>query len=255
MYTILNGKRVWRLNGGACPPDHAGRCCARSRFTGDRCRRWALKNSSYCSYHGGKRCRVDNPDRVVVLNVGLHLRYSRFLGKTLKERVEELNSSEHPLTDLSDEMAILRGLVVDSLNVYDLAEATPDENKRRAALQLAGQLVRESMNEVRDMAMSISRIENASKAKVDIAALHNVVTQITSIVSRTVLEAFDDEDAAQRVIAKIAVALDEELRIIGDDSDGPMSPIDEVNAMDLTVPAITHVNGNGHTNGHVHEDN
>ncbi len=94
--------------------DHPRRCRARSKRSGKRCGKFAMKGKDVCSFHGGK-----TPIR--------HGLYSKYVGAGLGQRIRELESDAE-LLDLRRQVAILQALQTRQLGKVASLETIPEED-------------------------------------------------------------------------------------------------------------------------------
>jgi len=201
--------------GGPPPEDSPYRCQAKRRC-GEQCKRWALKESSYCQFHGGRgnsRTRTDH----------LPAFYAKRLTKTLQAAIEEqLEQAPHEQLQLFEELALMRVYARDAVILYNAAVDKGSEELRLSA----GALMAQVLGDVAKMCQSASNVSLAGKDKVSIHNIEYVVGQIVRILYQTL----DDEDA-QRVEERIRSDLK-----VYDQTGTTITPDQDVLAMDATVP-------------------
>jgi hypothetical protein len=191
---------AWKNNGqpldGSPPEDHPRRCKAKRRNLREQCRKWALKGSDYCKFHGGRH-RISRK--------GLPKRYAKFLGPTLRKAVEELSKDPHfDQVNLYDEIAISR---IAAGNALKLAEPVlmGEVEVKESAKMVALDLTKEAMNHVRDMVVAAAKIERDANAKVSLRVVDLIIMQIIKAVH----EVCSDKELAD----KIAEHINENVRL------------------------------------------
>lgn len=160
---------------------HPRRCKGRSRVTGERCRCWASKNANYCKFHGGRRKVYSNKNYKGVK----HLRYSKYLGKTLREHVEAAAGARESLIELRDELGLMRALAGKAIGMYEIASQRPVEEysspqEKAACTARASELLVNCLNQVRDMALAAHRIEQRDSLGSD--SLNAIIIQMTNAI-------------------------------------------------------------------------
>jgi hypothetical protein len=128
-------------------------------------------------------------------------KYSRHLGKTLKDRVAEL-LNEQPAQQLAlfEELALARTMAGEAVQLWDAACGPKAQPETKA---LAGSLMRDALTFVRDMALAASRVENDAKDKVSVGVFDLVIAQVCRAIHR----ACPDEDLAKAIEAEINEAV------------------------------------------------
>ena len=169
------------LGGGAPPEGDPRQCRANSQVTRVRCRRWALRTSNYCQFHGGRRTNIYSRTGKRRLPVV----YSKFLGPKLAERVEELLAQPHAeQVSLYNELAIARSSACEALKLasplFDdkLSDKLPAELK---ALMI--QTLGTAMGEVKDLVLAASRLEKEAGDKVSLKVVNLIVMQIVLAIN------------------------------------------------------------------------
>ena len=191
---------------GAPPEGHKNQCKAKSQVTRVRCRRWALRGSKYCQFHGGRRATQfygrTGKRRLPVV-------YSKFLGPKLAERVEELLEQPHAeQVSLYNELAIARSAACEALKL-----ASPLFDEKQAAKltpdlkSLMIQTLGTAMGEVKDLVLAASRLEKEAGDKVSLKVVNLIVMQI--------ILAINDVCGAEHLdlAEAIARAIDERVRL------------------------------------------
>lgn len=167
---------------GAPPEGHENQCRSKSQRTRQRCRRWALRGSQYCQFHGGRRAAA------LYAKTGkrrLPSFYSKYLGPKLSERVKELLDQPHDeQISLYQELAIARATAAEALK---LAQPLWDE-KQAAKLNevtksLMIQTLGQAMNEVKDIVLAASKLEKEAGDKVSMKVINLIVMQIVFAIN------------------------------------------------------------------------
>ncbi len=176
---------------GPPPADHERRCKANRRRERERCKKWALKGSDYCQFHGGRR-------RVIRRNT-MSKRYAKFLGETLRDKIEELASvPHHEQVSLYDEIAVARLAAVQALKLAEPV-LNGEVNVKAEVKALAIECLREAMNHVRDMVVSAAKVETASGSKVSLRVVDLLIMQVIKAIH----DVCPDKDVADKIAEHI----------------------------------------------------
>ncbi len=174
-------------HGGPPPDDHERRCQSNSRHTHEQCRRWALKGSRFCQFHGGRGGKVRK--------TGLAGFYSSQCRPTLKKLLDDLTGlPHHKQMQLNEELALAR---VTALNAVKLADAAFESGDRKS-MALAIPLLQDALMFVKDMCLAVSKIEAMMEDKVSLTVVDLYVTQIVRVISKHVTE-----EVAERIATDI----------------------------------------------------
>lgn len=235
-----------RFEGHRFPREGTDEQCAHIKpRDGKRCRKWAMKGSNYCRTHGGTwkkfrgGVRIDNMSKF----------YRNVLRKTLTDLVEEhagFSSSE--LVSLHEELALTRHAAGNAIQLYESsydalraeeAKGSQADKKRIASLTectaQATALMIQALKDVEHFCSAISKIEAASKDKLNIHTLNSVVKQIIRLLydvcgedNIEIAKSFENLVRTQVVIPQHAIASG---TVITPDTDS------EVVSMDDTIPS------------------
>jgi len=188
---------------GAPPDNHENQCRAKSKVTRKRCKRWALRTSKYCQFHGGRRAAQ-------VYNKTGQRRlpgfYSKYLGPKLSERVKELLDTPHDeQVSLYQELAIARANACEALKLSQpLFDGTKINNETKA---LIISTLGEAMKNVKELVLAASRLEKDQEDKVSMKVVNLIVMQIIIAINEVC-------GTEHIVIAKaIASAIDNKIRL------------------------------------------
>lgn len=167
---------------GAPPDGHANQCRAKSQVTRRRCRRWALRGSRYCQFHGGRRavqiyCRTGERR--------LPNFYSKYLGPKLSERVRQLLDVPHDeQVSLYQELAVARASACEALQ---LAQPLFDEKlSKKLDLETKSLIISTlgaAMSNVKDLVLAASRLEKEAGDKVSMKVINLIVMQIVLAIN------------------------------------------------------------------------
>ena len=178
---------------GGAPNDHPRRCQARSMHTRQQCNKWALKGSKYCQFHGGRNALARK-------GYGLTRFYTRELGPTLKQKLEELTDKpHHEQLTLYEELAIARVQAMQALKMAEPALEGKDLKPETRALCFS--VLNDAMENVKEMVLAASRIEKEADDKVSIKVLDLFVLQITRAIFRVC--GTDNEGLARKIQEEI----------------------------------------------------
>ena len=205
--------------GGRCPDDSEFRCKAKRR-SGERCARWAVRDSDYCPFHGGRTRKK--------IKVNVPRFYSKHLTKTLKKALERsLKQAPSRQLSLFEELALMRDAAGQTVALYSGAL----ESGNTELITAATMLMRDALNDVRTMCESASRIAAASDAVMPIHNMVFIVQQVTKIIYNVL------GDEGQEQAEAIAQALNNELLIdTGAPTGVTLTPESDVADMIDTVP-------------------
>lgn len=201
------------------PPTEEYQCKA-NRRNGRRCRRYALRTSDYCQFHGGR-------GKVVVKTCHLPMFYSKHLGRTLQAAVEEqLGMDPSDQLNLFEELALIRSGAGQAVKLYDAALTQADSDLR---LEAARQM-RDWLDTVRSFAESAARVKASGSDKISVHDLKYVVAQVTRIMWRVCGE--DHEFLAKKFERLVREEIKMPHEVVGTD----LTPDLVVTDMDATVP-------------------
>jgi len=202
--------------GGPAAPEHQ---CKAKRTDGERCRKYALRGSDYCQFHGGRR----SSKKIVPLG-DLPVFYGGVLNATLQQVVEsELARSPHEQLNLFEELALVRIVARDAVKLYTVAA----ERGTEETLAAAGIMMRDALNEVVRTCESASRVSANASDKVSVHNIAHVVRQLTRIAA----EVMDEEQARKfNALVKTRISID------GGPKGTLSTPDADVHDMDTTIP-------------------
>lgn len=164
--------------------------CESLRRNGKRCRKYKLRGSRTCEFHGGRTAQK-NPVRVH------HLPrfYSKVLTKTLADFVAEcadIDPTER--LGLMEELDLMRHAAMLPISLYNQAV----ENGKHAVIEIAASGMKQALNDLANMAERIVRMDAARKDKISVHTIEYVVNQIVRIMYEKL-----DEDEAKEIEATI----------------------------------------------------
>lgn len=178
------------------PAEDDPRRCKAVRRSGERCRRWAMRDSDYCPFHGGR-----NRKR---LKRGVPRFYSAFLGTTLRRAVSRsLRQSPALQFSLNEELALSRHVCGQAIALYSAAV----ETGKAEVIASASMVMRDALEHVRSMCESASRVALAGEDRISVHNLSFVVNQVVTVVYKVL----GDEGAEEAHL--IAQALQDELLV------------------------------------------
>lgn len=223
---LPEAERSWRGAGGRfvglVPEEYQ---CIRIRRNGRRCRKARIKGATCCKYHGGKW--QSWPSTVVKL-YRLPMFYSKVLGPTLKSYVEQcLDLEPHEQFDLVEEVMIMKGMMSQSIAMYEAACALPDGPKKLAVVVMAGDSVKQGLKDVADMAHKAAQIRASMKDKVSVHNIQYVINQIIRIAHESMPEGAEAFESLVRSHVKLPTAGVQGTTI---------TPDQDVLDMDSTIP-------------------
>lgn len=164
--------------------------------------------------------------------------YQHVFGPKLRQRLEGWNDQGDVL-DLREELALLRSICIDALNLYSHSlEEKPE------GVMITGQVLTQAINQIKDMALAISRIESIRGNMIT----RDTMSVIARQLSQAAYEVFgEDDDRTDRFLDRVSeVFYDPTVT-------HQVEPERLVELMLNTVPAIPYKgngNGNGNGNGH-----
>jgi len=163
---------------GPPPANHPRQCHSRSKASGSRCRRWALKGSEYCQIHGGRRSVV-NPRIEDKLMAGF---YSKRLSKKFRDRLAEIGDDE--VFSLEGEVRISKDLCCEALALYDsivVNDSLSGKPNRDAMQSLAHQALRNAVEHVTKISESAAKVDTLRKDRIPAVNIELIAAQVTKI--------------------------------------------------------------------------
>jgi hypothetical protein len=155
------------------PPDgHARQCQARSKRSGKRCRKWAVRGSGFCAFHGGRSLAgIAHPNFK-------HGKRSKYMMPALDEKVREA-ASDPELLSLREDIALVDGLLAESLQRLDSGEsAAVWKEVLRVADDMAAAVAMQDMERVFGHATAIKTlVDRASKIRAAVQDTVNLIEQ------------------------------------------------------------------------------
>lgn len=185
--------------------DHPRRCRSVSRVTRMKCRKWALRGSNYCEFHGGRRRSGVNTTTGAGRLPGM---YSKHLGPRLKSALEAYLAAPHcEQVALYDEIALARAQVSQALALArPVFEDDPRVKVTAEMRAMALSVLRDSVDHVMRLVSAASKIEKDAEDKVSIRAVNLFIVQIINAVRSVV----GDDEA---LVRRITDAIDEQVRL------------------------------------------
>jgi len=202
--------------------NHPRRCQARLKARGgEQCKNWALKGVRYCKFHGGRLAQK----RGQIRTSHLPKFYRHVLSKTLAEAVDEmLGVAPEEQLSLFEELAIMRKMAGDAIQLYTLAE----EKKKNEAKVAAAELMRVALKDVVSVCESAARVSALGKDKISIHDIQYIINQIVRVAHDTL-----EETDARR----FEKALHTHVRLpVKDQTGTDITPDMDVSDMDVTIP-------------------
>ncbi len=215
------------LLNGAPPEGHERQCHARSRVTRERCRKWALTGREYCQFHGGRRSLAQSK--------GLPKHYTKHLGKTLKQKIEDLTEqSHHEQVQLYEELALMRIVAEQAVRLAEpvlMGDTKVDARTTMLAMSALG----EALTGVKELVLAAAKIEKDAEDKVSVRVLDLFVLQIL----RAIYRACDDKEVAARIEQElqdtVALPAHNQNAAIPETDGTTLTPSDIVKEMDDTI--------------------
>ena len=173
------------LNGA--PTDEQFQCAAQMKRWNRRCRKWALRGSKYCQFHGGRRA---SDPKVEIEHMPSF--YKDKLGPTLTEALEQhLDLDASDQVNLYEELALMRMSAGQAVQLYSAAvegEANAETQSAAAALMA------EALKQVQAMCESAARMRQSDHAiRPDAVALKTFV----NLMVRILYAELSEEDAVK----------------------------------------------------------
>ena len=225
---------------------HKKQCAGFSQTTKRRCRKFAMKGLGWCKTH---RLGVRNTasTRAVIARRIKALKYSGFMGRTLQERVDRLAEDLKPAESLRDELDLMRALAIDAMQLYSMSDAVTDPEKAAEMKLRAGDHVKDALNQIRDMAHAMVRIENMSREASDIAMIGNLANQFVQCVDRVLFDHDGESMDAQLLADEITKQIRQS--VVLESTATTMTPDQDVMDMIGSVPKTPEKKEetNGHT--------
>jgi len=212
---------------GAPPEGNPRQCQAMSRVTRKRCRRWALRGTNNCQFHGGRNAQRalnqrNNKRRLPVF-------YQKYLGPKLSERIHDLMDKPHDeQVSLYEELALSRASACEALLLAQ--PLFDDKMSKKLSPEIKAlilQTLNESMKNVKDLVLAASKLEKESGDKVSIKVINLVVQQIIMAIN-------DVCGIENMVMAQaIAKAIDERVRLPLNDKMNPTIHVNMLPTIDV----------------------
>jgi hypothetical protein len=232
------GNPQFKTNNPAFDKNHPRRCQAKLKG-GRKCGNWAMKGIAYCKFHGGAAVKAQREKISVTQPRPKDMARLRFYSKRLGPKLEEFVAQciEQPETEqlqLFEELALMRALAGEAIQLFSAASEIPESNPKRHDLILnAGMVMQTALEQVRVMAKTASDISAAGKDKFSVHALHDVKMQLLRIVDT----AFGHLD--QDALDNFANLVETQLRLPKVGVEGTtITPDSDVMQMDELVPYV-----------------
>lgn len=121
------------------------------------------------------------------------LRYSGVISDKLANELRQLVAPNNDVTDLGDEVTLLRHCLSESVRQYSNAHAMPDSTEaecvdKNAAVALTKARMYGDIDRVRDLCLSMAKIQEGRNGKVDLIVLNNLVQSVVTSVDEGLLE-------------------------------------------------------------------
>ena len=171
---ILDKRGRFVKIGGQAPADSTSeRRCQATRRCGLQCRRWARKESRYCSFHGARSKKNRK-----YWNQHVARFYKRSISEGLNAAIEEhLNEKPDDQLMVFEELALLRHAANHAVHLYDLSL----QSKNPEAIQLATSLMVDNLKTVVEVCKSATQIASVQKDKFSVHDLAYIIEQIIRI--------------------------------------------------------------------------
>lgn len=204
------------------------RCTAKSRMTGNRCRKRCVNGSDRCKTHLRNR-RLGEAYKQVFARMAPF--YKKHLSATLAQALEQAVAAPiHEQTSMYEELHLMRGVAGRAVELWSRAHDVQDEAKRGPMLDMAGQIMSDALERVGRMAEQAARISSMGKDKFSVHNLQAVVYQIT-VIAQAVLK--DHPELAKEFETRIRT----QIVLPTEAKDGTSSlPGEDEEDMDDTVP-------------------
>jgi len=165
-------------------------------------------------------------------------KYSKFLGKTLREKFDDfMGESHHEMVQLYEELALCRTSAAEAVAMFSAATEGKDISLETKAL--AARCMQDALERVKELCLAISKIEKDTEDKVSLSVIDLIVLQIIRAIQREVGTSEDGKALGERIERRIR----EEVRLPKSDKsahneDGTeITPDQQVTAMDaLSAP-------------------
>jgi len=133
----------------------------------------------------------------------IHLaKYSKYLGKTLREKFDEfMGESHHEMVSLYEELALVRTMASEAVVMFTAATEGADISLETKAL--ASRCLQDALDRVKDLCLAISRIEKDTEDKVSLSVVDLLVTQIIRAVQREVGTSPEGQALGERIEHRI----------------------------------------------------
>lgn len=230
----LPPEKQWSRECRGCPhKDSPFRCQGKSRNSGERCKKWAIKGRKWCEYHGGRTLRGPRTCTNQFRSNRATVIYDQWLGKTLREKVTEFVSQPHDdAVSLYNELALTRSVASDAIALYSAALDGEDVDITTKAQ--AGMVMNAALDSVKDLVLACSKIEKDAEDKVSMKVVYLFMIQITQAIHKAT---GGDEKLALKIDAQIKqdVRLPKAGEEFAEDISTVSTPADYVLAMDMNT--------------------
>lgn len=181
---------------GGPPHDDHPRRCQGIRFSGVQCRRWALKGTMFCQFHGGRHVHKANYWQQQVSRF-----YKRNLSKSLAEAIEDsLDLKPDDQFNLMEELALMREVAGQYVKVYGAAL----ESGKQDVILSSGELMALALNQVSNICRQAAAVHNEQREKFSVHDLNYIIEQIIRIS----YDCFKDDDRCNTFALMIREQLD-----------------------------------------------
>jgi hypothetical protein len=179
--------------GGPPHEDHQRRCQG-IRYCGVQCRRWAIRGSNFCQFHGGRRSPKYWSQHVSRF-------YKRALTQTLTDALQQsLELKPDDQFNLMEELALMRQVASQYVTVYGAAL----ESGKQDLILSSGELMALALNQVANICKLAASVHSEQKDKFSIHDLNYVIEQIIRIS----YDCFKDDDRCNKFAMMIRDQLD-----------------------------------------------
>jgi len=184
----IYGRKPWaRIFGGQGHPlNLKNRCLGRNKYN-EPCRRHALNGDRFCYVHQGQKARsIQTPLAVEKRNFPLPSYYKKYLGPTLRERLENLSKENGGTVDLTEELIVARNNLGEELALLERLENSDQKNKMKAR-RIIINAIKEQSEQIRKITLSQQRLlQRGNPGVIGIRQMNWLIAEFMNILHQAV---------------------------------------------------------------------
>lgn len=163
------------------PLDDEKRCKGKSRTTGERCFKWAIKGSDRCRTHGGRK-------RMLYSKRSIYTARAKGRFKEILEKLSEQSPDER--INLADEVDVMRITAEQAVNLFQKACFNEDSTKKVSSQSkaLAIGLVQSALASVGSLVEKAAKVAALSDQSINPKQVQFIFDQLTEILRKRLEE-------------------------------------------------------------------